>query len=105
MIRPTSLEAYEEVKGHLGSMQELVLSALEKLKVASNWDIANYLKMPINSITPRCLELRSLGIVEYAFTSIDQKTKRKVMMWKVHKPIIMNNLKTSDDLRKQGILR
>lgn len=61
MIQQTSLLAYREVK--LGERQKQVLEALEEIQPATNKQIAKHLGMEINSVTPRCLELRVKGRV------------------------------------------
>lgn len=81
-IQQTSIDAFNEIH-NLGKRQLEVISALKELKVANNREIAELLDMPINSITPRCLELRDLKIVEEAGTKVDSVTKRKTMTWRL----------------------
>jgi len=59
----TSIISYYEVLNTLGERQIQVLKALKELKLANNLMISNYLHLPINSITPRCQELRKKGII------------------------------------------
>jgi hypothetical protein len=63
MIQQTSLEVWQDIKPYLSNKQSIVYSALLALNVATNKDLSCYLNWPINSITPRVLELRKLGMV------------------------------------------
>jgi DNA-binding MarR family transcriptional regulator len=84
MIQQTSLLAYAEAKKGLGKKQQLVLEALEEIQPASNRMIAKHLGWEINSVTPRCLELRQRGKVVFAEQSMDEYGK-KVNFWKPRK--------------------
>ena len=82
-VEETSLAAFEEVRETLGERQIIVLEALRRIQPATNSMIANYLKLPINTITPRIHELRNQKKrVTYAFTDICPITKRKAMFWR-----------------------
>ena len=61
-VATTSKKAYRELKD-LGEKQRKVFDALGELGVASNQDIADYLGWPINTVTPRILELRNYKFV------------------------------------------
>jgi hypothetical protein len=65
MIQSTSLEIYlKEVCPNLRARQRPVLHHLRTAGGAyTNAEIAGALARPINEITPRCLELRRLGLV------------------------------------------
>ena len=63
MIQQTSLQAYELLQPKLGAKQQEVLSALRVLKQATDKDLARFLGWPINTITPRRLELERAGLV------------------------------------------
>lgn len=43
------------------------------------------LTLPINSITPRTLELREKGMVEEGIHQTDPKTHRKTIYWRIRK--------------------
>jgi len=83
MIQKTSIEAYNSILDSLGDRQVQVLRALQALKVANNRQIAEYLHLPINQTTPRCLELRSLRLVGVSHVAKDEKTNRQTIYWKV----------------------
>ena len=84
MYQETSKEAYKEIQETLGERQLLVLNALRKIQPATNSMIANYLHLPINTITPRMHELRNQKkMVTYAYTDKCPLTKRKALFWKV----------------------
>ena len=79
MIRQTSLMAYSEVKRVVGVRQQLVLSAILSLGVATDKQLAKFLQWPINCVTPRRGELVKLGRVKELGT-VDQDG-RSVMVW------------------------
>lgn len=58
MIQQTSLLAYREIKPTLNDRQAKVLQAIEAIYPACNAQVAQYLGWPINTVTPRVLELR-----------------------------------------------
>jgi len=66
-MQQTSLIAYKDIKKTLGKRQQQVLSALAIPR--SNAEIARALHLPINSVTPRVLELRNKGLVRKAGTT------------------------------------
>lgn len=47
----------------------------------SNREIAVYAELPINSVTPRCKELRDLGLVVEKGRVEDPITKKTVTVW------------------------
>ena len=78
-VQVTSVISFYAVLNELGERQKEVLIALKNLKVANNLMIAQYLNLPINSITGRMNELRKKGIVIYHHTGacpIMQSTTR-----------------------------
>lgn len=78
----TSLLAYEEVLETLGERQSEVFAAIRYLGEADNLTISKYLNLPINSITPRTLELRAKKLVGVSKEGISPITHRKVIFWK-----------------------
>lgn len=83
-VKSTSLEAYHgEVKPKLGEKQRVVYDLLLKAKrPVCNQEIAQHLKQPINTITPRMNELVKLGSAEEAFKAAYPVTNRKVIYWR-----------------------
>lgn len=79
--RITSLIAFEEVLCNLGERQKVVLKAIQSLQPCSNLEISKFLGIPINSITPRCQELREKGLVIYYKKDICKYTNRLVYYW------------------------
>ena len=60
----TSTETYRSVKPFLTEKQIKVLGALRMLNnSATNEQIADYLKWPINTVTPRTGELLAKGLI------------------------------------------
>lgn len=84
-MNSTSLEAYHnEVKPNLNKKQQLVLRAISVARrPVCNQEIADYLKKPINTITPRVNELVKSGAVTVAFKAPYPVTKRKVTYWRI----------------------
>lgn len=83
MQQQTSLLAYHnDVKPTLGQKQARVLNAVRALGTACNQELANFLHLPINSVTPRVFELRTLGKVEMDRKDLYPTTNRKVIYWR-----------------------
>lgn len=82
-VRDTSKLAYYEISPKIGAKQALILNTINKAKrPINNQEIANYLALPINTITPRTNELLGLNKVELAFKATYPATGRKVCYWK-----------------------
>ena len=80
----TSLFAYSEVKPELGVRQQQVLDVISKHKGIDNLMIAQILKLPINSITPRVKELRQKGKVKEWGKKKSTLTGRTVIGWEAY---------------------
>lgn len=80
MIQQTSLLAYNEVLGDLGRRQKQVLEAFQ-IKDFTNQELSEYLKWPINTITPRVGELRIKGLVVEKERRKDKSTGRTAIVW------------------------
>ena len=63
MIQQTSLNAFNEIQPNLGEKQQKVYLMLKDLSVANNLILAKKLNWPINTVTPRVLELRQKGLI------------------------------------------
>lgn len=74
------MAAYLEVKPKVNKHQRLVLDAIEEIYPASNKMIAAHLGWPINSVTPRVLELRHKKQVIKAYKGKDS-TGRSAIFW------------------------
>jgi len=84
-VQQTSLLAYHSnVKPSLNYKQKIVLAALEEIYPATNKGIAQHLDWPINSITPRVLELRNKRMVNEAYKGKDS-SGRSSIFWKPYK--------------------
>ncbi len=85
-VRSTSRKVFnEEIKPKLGEKQQQVYVAIQMSKrPVNNQELADYLKMPINSITPRTNELVEMGKVKKAFIDVYPKTGRKTVYWTVN---------------------
>ena len=81
MITDTSFEAYEGIRLELGSRHKDIVRALIVLKEANNREIAAYLGIAINSVTPRVNEMVKFGRIKQVGYKIDGVTKRRTMIW------------------------
>lgn len=66
MIAETSSSAYQKIKPSLGARQQEVYEAISDMGVATNEMVAEYLNLPINSVTGRVTELKRFGMLECA---------------------------------------
>lgn len=82
-FKKTSLDAFTEIKPTLGKRQQKVYNAIKQLGSPSNLEIANYLQLPINQVTPRTNELVKMNKVEFAEKRQCKISKMKVMTWKI----------------------
>ena len=83
MLQDTSLEAYKSIMPELGDMQQDVYYAIAKNPGMSNHDIARYLHIEINRVTPRVKELRDLNLIVFSHYKQDRITQRTVMCWRL----------------------
>lgn len=82
-MRQTSLLAYADLHSDpikLGQKQTAVLRIIEQFHPITNRQIADRLGWAINTVTPRCLELREKQQVVVAKKDIDQG--RLATFWK-----------------------
>lgn len=86
-MQPTSLLAFAEVLENLGERQIIVYKALLYLGTANNTQIAEYLHLPINCITPRIVELRKKGLVRKDRVDTCSITGKKTIYWRVFKKL------------------
>lgn len=82
---PTSILAYTEVLENLGERQAQVYCVIRELKSCNNQMIANFLHLPINSITPRVNELRKQHIVMMDKKELCPHTLRMTCYWRVRR--------------------
>lgn len=94
MIRETSLKAYHSITKELGDRQRAVYEFIESNPDVCNLEIAEGLHLPINSITPRVLELREKGFVESSGEKLS-RTGRKAIKWKVVREVKQLDLFTA----------
>ena len=64
--------------------KEQVLNALRELGNATNSELSKRLKLPINSITGRCKELREDGRVIETGSKFDKETNRTVTVFGIY---------------------
>lgn len=79
----TSLDAYTKIRPELGERQLRVYNALLERGPMCNREISQVLRMPINSITPRVMELRIKELVRFMGFKHDPITNRNVIVWGV----------------------
>lgn len=83
-VQETSAEAYKEaVEPNLSERQNLVMRLFRRYPYSdfTNQEIAEHLGWPINTVTPRVLELRSKALLVAKTKRIDQKTGRRSIAW------------------------
>jgi hypothetical protein len=88
MIQDTSLFAYSVATQNLGAKQKEVLDALRVFPDATNAEIAARLGWPVNRITPRCLELRKMGLILEAGKRTCKVTGGTAHSWKAKYPVL-----------------
>lgn len=78
-MQSTSLQAYASIVPTLGHKQQLILNALKSLGPSTHKEIAVYLGLEINKVTPRVGELVKLGLVQ----DVGKKEQdgRKALVW------------------------
>ena len=81
-MQPSSLDAWKSIQADLGLKQKTVFKALQEIGEASNKQISRLLGWPINTITPRVLELRKMGLVDFSREQVDLKTNRTEIVWR-----------------------
>ena len=78
-VRDTSRQAFKDITRELGLKQKEVYKALCAHPMACNAELAYDLGWPINTVTPRCKELRDdMGIVSDVGTKTYKPTGRSV---------------------------
>lgn len=68
----------------LNKQQKRVLKVIAEWQPISNDRIAAHLGCYPHQITPRVLELRELGLVEYCGEAESTISKRKVSLWRIN---------------------
>ncbi len=81
----TSKNAFEEIRPTLGARQLQVYNAIQKLGCPTNLEISNWLKLPINQITPRTNELVKGGYVAICEKRTCTISKRTAYSWRIVK--------------------
>ncbi|MDP1570800.1 MAG: hypothetical protein Q8L86_12450 [Vicinamibacterales bacterium] len=89
MIQDTSLAAHESIKPEISERQAKVLKVISELGPVTNKQIARSLGWPINTVTPRTLELREAKLVEEAGKERDPDTGRHAITWQKAPPRII----------------
>ena len=87
-MQDTSLEAYyNKVLPHLTRKQQAVMTFFFYHKNCNytNAELAQKMGWAINRITPRVLELRNLGKLEYACRRMCNVTKNNANAWRLKK--------------------
>ena len=82
MIAQTSLEAYWTLdKPKISKQEHEVLEALEEVFPATNRQVSEHSKLPINVVTARMNAMSKRDVVRIAFIGSDV-TGRKAKFWK-----------------------
>ncbi len=75
-------KAFEEIQPHLSARQFSVCKIIHQYGPISTEQIASMLRVYPHTLTPRVKELRELGLVEFAGTSISDVSGRTVSLWR-----------------------
>jgi predicted transcriptional regulator len=75
-------EALQSILDGLADRQREVYNVILKWHPISNERIAEHIGCHPHQVTPRTLELRELGLVEFAGESISTISNRKVSLWR-----------------------
>ncbi len=78
-MQTTSKQAYASIVPSLGFKQQVILNALKSLGPSTHKEIAHYLGLEINKVTPRVGELVKLGLVEDRGKK--EQDGRKALVW------------------------
>jgi hypothetical protein len=83
-IVDTSLEAYLQIKPHLYPIQMEIYNFMRSNsdRDFTNKQLAYELRRPINTVTPRVLELRQMGLIVFSKVVV-QANRRRARAWKV----------------------
>lgn len=73
---------------NLGAKQKQVLDALRYFPNATNAEIAAHLNWPVNTIMPRCLELRKIGLILDAGKRRCKVTGSTAHAWQEKHPVL-----------------
>ena len=76
-------ESLRETLPELGKLQQEVYDVVRASGPITTQAIAHRTGRYIHSITGRIFELRDMGYVEFAGSTVSPETGRKVSMWKV----------------------
>ncbi len=86
MISQTSLLAYRGVLPHLGKRQLEVFEGLKLLSNASDKELADFLGLKINQVTPRRGELLLKRVITFAYITCRNGSSEHT--WEVEKEFI-----------------
>lgn len=79
-------KSYEEILNDLGKLQKQVYDVIIENEPIYTELIAEKLNKFPHTVTPRVLELRELGLIEFAGTAKSHTTNKTVSLWKSIKP-------------------
>jgi predicted transcriptional regulator len=82
-IRATSIESFYHILENIGDRQLECLKAIRKLQPVSDRQLKDYLGWEINQVNGRRNELLKMGIILKYKEGTSEKTKRKVIFWKI----------------------
>ena len=90
-VRQMSIRAYQGIQTKLGEKQRALLDVLKNTTIPlSNKDVARILRWPLNTVTPRMLELRVMGRVVCA--GIARQDGENCFVWSFNEEHIENDV-------------
>ncbi|MBC8408252.1 MAG: hypothetical protein H8E12_05945 [Rhodobacteraceae bacterium] len=81
MMQQTSIDAYHSIK--LNARQQQILDQLSISGSCSNEKLSCLLRLPINQITPRVLELRKINKIKEMYREPSPTSGRTCIVWGV----------------------
>ncbi len=82
-MRATSVQSFYYILTNIGERQMQVFNAIKEIQPCSNLMISKHLRLPINCVTGRRLELQKFGLVRKYSEEECEYTHRKVIYWKI----------------------
>src|SRR2546427_12264654 len=85
MVSDTQIASWSQLQGELGERQNEVYKFILENNGAAGFEIAEFLHLPLHSISGRVTELHQMGrICDSGLRIFNDSTKRKVIVWTAH---------------------
>ena len=82
MVSDTQIDSWNRLQSELAHRQKDVYSYIIENKGAAAFEISDFLRLPLHSISGRITELRKLGkICDSGIRLLNRRTNRNVIVW------------------------